>query len=175
MRMQASDIPNIMVPQEDGAIQEALADLDTKLAVHAAAVRDTEARLREIAEKADIAAPRMAQVAPQEEIPPQTSVTRVPLQRLKDAPARTPAESAKPAEPPIEKTAPCEPEPGSAAQSHEEALLASLDEETRQSIRMMRRLNPNGSMQALLKQIEKLKVAPGPAAKPAAKSWFRRR
>ncbi len=39
---------DIAIPREDGAIQEALADLDKKLSTHAVAVRDAERRLREM-------------------------------------------------------------------------------------------------------------------------------
>ena len=175
MGMPASDIPDIMVPREDGAIQEALADLDRKLTVHAAAVRDAESRLREITDTADVSAPPMAQAAPQEETPPEASVTRVPLQRLKNVAAQAPAVKAEPARPSVEKAVADEPEPGPAVLSDDEALLASLDEATGKAIRVMRRLNPNRSVQDLLKQVEKQKNAAGSAAKPAAKSWFRRK
>jgi hypothetical protein len=203
--MPAADIADIMVPQEDGAIQEALADLDRKLAVHAAAVREAEARLREIAETAGVCAPPRAEPAPQEETPPKAKGTPIALKRLTDVPAREPIEKAEPTKPLVEKTEPTkplldkteptkpsvkkvapdestveptppiDPTPEPAALSDEEALLASLDEQTSKTIHVMRRLNPNRSVQDLLKQVEKQKDAAGSAAKPAAKSWFRRK
>jgi len=174
--MPASDIPDITVPQEEGAIREALADLDRKLAVHVAAVRDAEARLGEIAQRAAESTPLTVETAPREEAPPpRESVVRVPLQRLKDVPTQTPAAKGEPGSPAVEKAAPAEPTSGPAALSDDEALPASLDEAASKAIRVMRRLNPNRSVQDLLKQIKKQKDTAGSAAKPAAKSWFRRR
>jgi hypothetical protein len=182
--MPASDILNITVPQEDGAIREALADLDRKLAVHAAAVRDVEARLREVVQSAKSAAPRGDEEAAQEE-PARTEMSAppVPPQRLKDVPAQARSEKKKSVEPAAEippavepaETTPAEPVAGPVGLSEEEALLASLDEATSKAIRVMRRLNPNRSVQELLKQVEKQRDAAGSAPKAAAKSWFRRK
>jgi uncharacterized coiled-coil protein SlyX len=185
MGMPASDVPDIMVPQEDGAIQEALADLDRKLAVHAAAVRDVEARLREVVQNTQAPAPQAVEDTAAEESPPtETNPPRVPPQRLKDLSTSEPAEKRKPAEPvadtppaatPADTPTSVEPAAESAGLSEEEALLASLDEATSKAIRVMRRLNPNRSVQELLKQVEKQKDAASSAPKPAAKSWFRRK
>jgi hypothetical protein len=193
--MPALDVADIMVPQEDGAIREALADLDRKLAVHAAAVRDAESRLREIAETAAVSASPTAQTALQEATPPKAKGTPITLKRLKDVPVQAPAEKAESPKPPVEKmestkphvekvapdettvelTPPIDVTAEPAALSDEEALLASLDEQTAKAIHVMRRLNPNRSVQDLLKQVEKQKDAATSAVKPAAKSWFRRK
>jgi hypothetical protein len=185
MDMPASDIPDIMVPQEDGAIREALADLDRKLALHAAAMRDVEIRLREIVVSTEPPALQVVANAAKEESP-RTEISAPPVspQRLKDVPAQARSERKKSAEPAAETPPPVEPAetatPVEAAAeptglSEEEALLASLDEATSKAIRVMRRLNPNRSVQELLKQIEKQKDAAGSAPKAAAKSWFRRK
>ena len=101
--MPASDILDITVPQEDGAIREALADLDRKLAVHAAAVRDAEARLREIVQSTEAPAPRVVEETVEEESPPaEVNVTPVPPQRMKDLSTPAPADKKKPAEPAAE-------------------------------------------------------------------------
>lgn len=166
MGTSSPDIRDIQVPQEDGAIQEAFADLDRKLSVHAGAVRDAEARLRETARHHQEPTSQPIESAPEETPPPpQPNVVRVPLQRLRDVPIQ----------PAVEKAAPQEPPPKAPASDDDETLLASLDQATSKAIRVMRRLNPNRSVQDLLAQIEKQKDSTGPAAKPASKSWFRRR
>lgn len=198
MGMPASDIQDITVPQEDGAIQEALADLDRKLAVHAAAVRDVQALLLDLAKQANLSVSTPPETQVPEDTPPAASETkRLPPQRLKDTATVAPVEATEPVESAADVpqvTAPAEPadetptpaDPAHAATSdapgekptglsEDDALLASLDEATSKAIRVLRRLNPDRSVRELLKQVEKQRDAANSAPKPAAKSWFRRR
>ncbi len=78
-----------------------------------------------------------------------------------ELPATGPAEAPPPEAPP--------------AASEDEVLLASLDEATCKAIKVMRRLDPHKPVKELLKRIEERKDAPRQAAKPASKSWFKKR
>ena len=94
------DIPNITMPQEDEALQEALADLDRKLTAYAAAVHDADAQLRQIAHPSQAPAEDQPETAPQEAVPPAAASVRVPPQRLRDVAAQPPAPKKQtPAEP----------------------------------------------------------------------------
>jgi hypothetical protein len=168
------DISNIAMPQEEEALAEALADLDRKLAAYAAAVHEADARLRETARPSQAPATDETPPEPKATVPPETTANgRVPPQRLRDVAGHAPApKQPTPTEPAA--ATPETPAAPPAAPTEEETLLASLDESTSKAVRVLRRLNPNKSLQELLKQVEERKDAPGHAAKPTGKSWFRR-
>lgn len=180
MGMPLQDIREIAVPPEDAALQSAVAQLDRKLTEYAAALRQIAARLQA---RPESPCPEAASAAaPQAELQaePQTRVeARKPgVRRLTERTAGkadkvvVPAESATPSP---------SPSAGPQALAHEEAaeppltgdeaLLASLDEPTAKAIRVLRRLNPQKSVQELLKQAESHPHEQ--PAKTANKAWFR--
>lgn len=99
---------------------------------------------------------------------PSTDTPATQTPQAQDVLPKTPTLQAPPQESPLQ-------EPASAAPSEDEVLLASLDEATVKAIKVMRRLEPNKSVKELLKRIEERKDQPVQAAKPAGRSWFKRR
>jgi hypothetical protein len=169
------EIPNITVPQEEEALQSALADLDHSLTAYAAALHEADARLRQMVHPSQTQTDRKSQTGPQEKTPsaPAAGVP-VPQQRLRDVATQPPTPKKQPQAEPSAAAPAVAPAAAAEPPTEEEALLASLDEPTSKAIRVLRRLNPNRFVQELLKQVEERKDAPGHAAKPANKSWFRR-
>jgi len=118
----------------------------------------------------------------------QAVAAQEPRPRAEDAAAERPADKkaplpdARPEDTPVARVE--QPATGSAqvlpqetapAASEDEVLMASLDEATCKAIKMMRRLDPHKPLKELLKRIEEQKDGPGQAAKPAGRSWFKRR
>lgn len=129
-------------------------------------------------------APRSAQEAPpqkpagtvQEQQPPPADVTVERPEDKKTPPADAlPADITQMAPPPETGPAQAPPQEAQPAASEDEVLMASLDEETCKAIKVMRRLDPHRPVKELLKRIEERKDTPRQVAKPAGKSWFKRR
>ena len=223
MRTPLPDIRDIAVPPESQALQDALGDLDQKLAAFTSAMQTVEALLSQIAQPQEAAretAPRgrfkgrtakagqAQEGVPQEAPPPpqatqpqaqtevhearpeaQAGAVQEPRPRGEDLPVESsaakevaPADTPPAQGPQVQAVRP-ESSPGQtppqeaapAAPSEDEVLLASLDEATVKVIKVMRRLEPNKPVKELLKRIEERKDQPVQTAKPASRSWFKRR
>jgi hypothetical protein len=143
------------VVANDGAIEGALAELDTKLAAWLAAMREGQAALLEVGTPAACASeesrpPEAAAAADSDQKPSgagrrgsklfQGQVPRVPATRCDHQMSKTPAL------PPVDETA---------LSKDDEALLASLDAETAGAIQIKRRLTGNKrSVRELLEEIQ---------------------
>lgn len=188
---------DVVVPSDDGAIQQALAELDERLSTWSAAMREATDALRTALEAAP--QPVAATVAPEPEPaapaataavadaaveatePAETAPENEPKQQAAEAPA------ASPPQPPKQKAGirvlvPLEPEPEPAAEKpstaddDDEAVLASVDEKTAQALRVMRRLSPvKKSFRQLLEEYQREQENRKEPEPQQTKSWWRRK
>ncbi len=200
---------SVVLPPDDGSIQQALAELETRMTAWTAAMSDAQAVLRESARQHGIAMPAeaAAPAAPEKPVQPEPaapaatapseppvkpSVPQIRKDRAVMAVSSGPAkksgkprpatEEAPAAEEPALKPQPearpavaAPAPPGSeAALREDEALLASLDEETANAIRVMRRMDfGRRSVAELLKEYEMSRGASKPSGSKG-KSWWSR-
>ncbi len=175
-------------PTDDAAIDTAFTKLDAKLAAWSIAVTDVEsaaaAMLDRLAEDADppgVPANRSEPATEAEPndpppVPPRATDTHQTVGGAEQADACDPSAASGPTSIP----APAEEEPASppARPTHdeEEALLNTLDPETADAIRVMRRLSPEPrSVRELITEYNQPHIdRPGPQSKSKKKTWWSR-
>jgi len=169
------------VPAEDGTIQRAFENLDARMDAWLAEMKRIERSLAstdgggaiepEALSASTVTvedAPPPAETSdPPSEPPPAGVESAIPVAETVESPAQ-PASASTNRE--------CAPPPSSAipVDPQDEALLATLDEQTAQAIRVMRRLCMNRkTVKQLLAEYEARKAGP-PGSSTRPKSWFRR-
>jgi len=184
-----ADLPALPPPTANEDIRRALADVDARLSAWAAAVAGSNTAEPKpvaakpasspVAQPAELAVepvtPPVAKAPVAKEPAAKASVAKAPAAK---APAKT-VEAPAPAAPP----APVKPEPQPPAsppvaqkssREEDEALLASLDPETAQAIKVMRRLSfENKSVRQLLEEYEQSRQSQG-SSENRKKSWWSR-
>ena len=198
------DIRTFRVPADDGALAQALAALDQKLADWADAMRTAQQAVVEAAMREQAAGGtcnRHAGTAgaagthgdrqppgPQHKVSVESNTRHPATPDITSAVAQMrpemvcPSLAAQPSPGPgIKLAAP--PAPPAAGQEQaastgspgDETLLASLDPETANAVRVMRRLSPvHKSVRELLEEYEASRPPPPAAGQPKKRSWFSR-
>ena len=160
-----ADLPALPPPAASEDIRRALADVDARLSAWAAVVAGSEpaAPKRAVAKPGPAPAPKPAE-----------PVAAKPAPKVVEAPA-APAPPAASAEPePVPEPAAPSPVARSADHEEDEALLASLDPETAQAIKVMRRLSfEDKSVRQLLEEYEQTRHLQG-SSESRKKSWWSR-
>ena len=189
--------PAVQVPQDDGAIQRAFEQLDAQMSTWLAAMERAHGALQ--AEPAREAGPadRAVASAPAELVAvqpaaPPAALEAVPEPEVNAAPEPVAPEAADPGAGSVPRIPAAEtradiqatPPPGAPvaapaeaprSPNDDEALLATLDEETAKAIRVMRRLSMN--QKSVRQLLEEYQSGNGGQAAAAAdkKSWWRRK
>lgn len=196
MSLTSADLPDLSLSPTDEDVQRALAEVNEKLSVFAAAIAQVQAELSEAASRPE---PEPPDVESEEKAPEQpavqapiepTAVTPVSVKtqemvakvqpQAPEAPAPPRVEPAIlksiPGKPvPARQAAPSQPAKPAAKQvSEDDALLASLDPETAKAIRVMRRLSiEKKSIRQLLDEYNAASTSAG-KDEPKKKSWWSR-
>ncbi len=179
MDSQTLDIIQVHVPQDDGSLSRAIAELERRLSTYSASLRAAHQRLRGAVTTET--APAVSAVKPE------TPVTREAVVSPPIQPAAEPEPSPAPLPPKVVPTVPAVEEtpswpaeqvpaspesPAESSQQNDEALLASLDTVTAERIRVLRRLcDRKKSVRELLSELEATKPLP-PPAQTKKRSWF---
>jgi hypothetical protein len=167
-----ADLPVLPSPPASEDIRRALADVDARLSAWVAAVAGAKPAEPQRAEAQPAASPSPQKVEP-------AAVQPLPVVAEAPAPvAEVIAAQVQAVEPP---PAPAEPEPTApspaardATREEDEALMASLDPETAQAIKVMRRLSfEDKSVRQLLEEYEQTRQSQG-ASDNRKKSWWSR-
>lgn len=166
------------LPPDDGSLDQAVADLDSKLAAWSGAILRAQTALKDLAtarkDDAPVASPEApAPVTPSARIDSRPVTKRAPVPDVSTPP--TPATVPAPAGPSparVDAPAPAAPVPNPAP-AEDEALLASLDPETVRKIQVLRRLSNN--KKSVRELLEKVQSTPSPPAAPPVKKSFWRR
>jgi len=169
MKAIAADMLESPLPPDDGLIDQALRDLDAKVSAFCKAVSSAQGALRRLASNQQDQAEHVQRM--------QTTQASSPTA---PAPPDCTADSgsSKPVFPhfsqqPASAVAEAPPRPSSLTEE-DEALLASLDEQTAERIRIRRRLRGGRvSIRQLLQEDEQLQSSPA-AKQIDKKSWWRK-
>jgi len=159
---------------EDGSIPAALRELDRKLSSWLEVMSRAQTALRDRAQPQ--AVPQPTGRAAQSETPARPATSRgmfvvsdpqaLPSGRA-DARRKTPGKVGR-------RAPPAAPPEVAALGAEEEALLATLDEETATAIRVKRRLGGTKSVRELIEEATATESAPGSGRKSGKKGWWRR-
>lgn len=148
-------LQNVTIPEDDGKLQQALAELDSKLAAWSGAIHHAQSTLKEAALSKETPAPSE------------------PVMPKVQAPAPSPVveKTVKVQEPPPPAEVPAA---GPVSAEEDEALLATLDPETAKRIQVLRRLSgKNKSVRELIEQ-HHLTTSPSSPAQTNHKGFWRR-
>ena len=187
-----ADLPALPPSTANEDIRRALADVDARLSAWAAAVAGSKPEEPQRAEAQPASSPSAKPVEPVAE-PPAPAVAKTPAKAVAaPAPvvAKAPAKVVKAAAPgvpppvaakPAPSAAPAKPEPAAAppvaqksSREEDEALLASLDPETAQAIKVMRRLSfEQKSIRQLLEEYQQSQQSQD-SSEHKKKSWWSR-
>lgn len=180
---------DIRVPVEDDAVQRAFDQLDAQMEAWLASMKRIETQLQ-TKRTACPSTPSVSEVPQSNEAKPSVPESQVATTPVSSAPAGLASATEKevaqtksaalavsaPVEAATTSIAPSAEAPAAKpAESDDETLLASLDEETAKAIRVMRRLSNNRrSVRDLLAEYQS--KPPGKSAEPSAKSksWWSR-
>lgn len=186
---------NVPVPPDDGSIERALAEVDARLAAWSAAMTEAQAALAHTAEpsaepavetaeaESQAAKGQAAETQASETQEPESSTSgsrTAPDNCLENAASpiidkSEPSTTDEPVSSQADDAAPPASRPAQqAAEENDEAMLASLDEETAQGIRVLQRLSPyKRSVHELLEEYRLTKSVA--ASSPTRKSsWWTR-
>lgn len=184
------DIRLIAIPSEDDALDTAVAEMDRKFTEYASAVRQIASRL-DFDRTPALAAAQLPPLPDETAapVPERAKVGKRLAQRHSkkvDTPApiveepaiETPAYQIEATEPAVGKqtvqddaAVSAEAPDAPPVMTEDEALMASLDEQTLKALRLMHRLNPNKPLKDLVEQARKTPAEQ--PAKAANKNWFR--
>ena len=188
-----ADLPALPPPTANEDIRRALADVDARVSAWAAAVSGSNPEELERAVAKPASSPSSKPVEPVAE-PPAPVVAKTPAKvvaapaKVAVAPAKVVATPAKVVKAPAQVApppAPAKPEPKpepaapplatqKSSREEDEALLATLDPETAQAIKVMRRMTfENKSVRQLLEEYEQARQTQG-TSESRKKSWWSR-
>ncbi|NLX12090.1 MAG: hypothetical protein GXY44_00340 [Phycisphaerales bacterium] len=164
------DITQVHVPQDDGSLSRAIAELEAMLSAYSASLRTVHKRVREtgVVEAAAVEPAAVTIPAPMPSAEPQETASAPSVPEVE--PIKPVIEEASTlcveVVPPSPETSPV------SAEENEEALLASLDAVTAERVRVLRRLcDRKKSVRELLSELETTKPSP-PPAQAKKRSWF---
>jgi len=174
MGMDKPDIADSLPSEDNGSIEQALSQADEKLAAWTAAMIEAQARLTPMGPVSDVPCAPADEALPEEtQAPPSNPET---VNDIDPSPGMVSEPEPERELPDNDACPAADEQPESAADGDDdEALLASLDTDTANAIRVMRRLSPGQeSVRELLKRHQKTKSTRKSSPEKRT-SWFSRK